>query len=149
MRFAALILALCLTGFGCASGGSLRNDADASDVVRTARKQIGVKYKFGGADPRKGFDCSGLVNYSFGKAGIKLPRSTKSLYGEGSKVPKGSLKPGDLVFFDITGGGVSHVGIYSGGDNMIHAPSSGSRVREESISISYWLKRFVGARRLD
>jgi cell wall-associated NlpC family hydrolase len=96
-----------------------------------------------------GFDCSGLVQYSFARVGHKLPRQTSKLYRQGRNVRKGELKPGDLVFFNISGRGISHVGIYSGSDRMVHAPSTGGRVREDKISAKYWLKRFSGARRLN
>jgi cell wall-associated NlpC family hydrolase len=150
MRQALLAFALAWLSFGCASGGArLRHGVDGSDLVEVARDQLGVKYRFGGKSPDEGFDCSGLVHYSFKKLGVSVPRATSALYREGTKVPKGQLEPGDLVFFNISGFGVSHVGIYSGGDKMVHAPSTGSKVREESIAIKYWLKRFRGARRID
>ena len=149
MRCAIALLILSALVSGCASGGKLRGGIDGDDLVKVARKQIGVPYRYGGGNPSEGFDCSGLVRYSFGKLGVIVPHSTKQLYNEGHKVPKGKLQPGDLVFFDITGHGVSHVGIYSGGDKMVHAPSSGEKVREDRISIKYWLQRFAGARRLD
>jgi cell wall-associated NlpC family hydrolase len=150
MRFTQSLPFIALFAFGCASGSQqLRGGIDGEDLVNVARKQIGTDYHFGGGNPSEGFDCSGLVRYSFGKLGVTVPHSTQMLYGEGHKVSKGSLRPGDLVFFNITGHGVSHVGIYSGGDKMVHAPSAGEKVREEKISIKYWLQRFAGARRLD
>jgi cell wall-associated NlpC family hydrolase len=145
-----ILLAGVLALMGCASSGAkLRGGLRASDLVEAARKQIGAPYHFGGRSPSRGFDCSGLVWYSFHTLGVDLPHGTQALFKEGKKVPKGALLPGDLVFFDIGGDGVSHVGIYSGGDRMVHAPSTGGKVREEDISIKYWLNRFAGARRLD
>ena len=135
---------------GCASSGSsLKGGVVGADLVRMARRQIGIRYRYGGNSPDEGFDCSGLVHYCFAQLGASVPRTTAALFKEGHKVAKGSLKPGDLVFFDTGWGGVSHVGIYSGGDKMVHAPSSGAKIREENIAIKYWLTRFLGARRLD
>lgn len=149
MRHALIALLIAFVATGCASSGRLRGGIEGKDLVKVARKQIGVGYRFGGDSPSRGFDCSGLVHYCFAELGVKVPHSTNALYDEGRKVPKGSLLPGDLVFFNISGHGVSHVGIYSGGDRMVHAPSSGSKVREETLDIKYWRQRYVGARRID
>jgi cell wall-associated NlpC family hydrolase len=150
MRLAFFLFAFCSLCLGCAAPGArLRGGIDGSELVRVARQQIGVKYRYGGKDPEEGFDCSGLVHYSFAQLGVSVPRSASALFQEGHRIAKGNLEPGDLVFFDTGGGGVSHVGIYSGGDKMVHAPSSGARVREDNIANKYWLARFLGARRLD
>ena len=147
-RFAAqLILSAFLAG--CASGAHLRGGIDGKDLVKAARKQIGVPYRFASDSPDKGFDCSGLVHYCFASLGVSVPRTTAVLFKSGHAVPKGKLSQGDLVFFDMLGDGPSHVGIYSGGDKMVHAPTTGKKVREEKIGVPYWIKRFQGARRLD
>ena len=144
-----LMALLALLASGCATGAHLRGGLFGEKLVSTARKAIGVKYKFGGNSPSRGFDCSGLVDWAFRKNGVNVPRSTGALYSQGSRVKKKDLLPGDLVFFDISGSGPSHVGIYSGGGRMVHAPSTGAKVREESINIKYWTKRFLGGRRID
>jgi cell wall-associated NlpC family hydrolase len=150
----AWLTALLLAGLlgGCSSMGSgarLRGGIPGDKLLATARKALGVNYKYGGTSPREGLDCSGLVHWAFQQNGVKVPRSTGLLYAEGSRVKKQDLLPGDLVFFDISGFGPSHVGIYAGNGRMIHAPSTGGKVREESMEIKYWVKRFLGARRLD
>jgi cell wall-associated NlpC family hydrolase len=134
---------------GCASAPHLRGGIPGEKLVATAQKAIGTPYHFGGSSPREGFDCSGLVHWAFAQNGVSVPHSTGQLWHEGSRVKKGELQPGDLLFFDISGSGPSHVGIYEGHNRMVHAPSTGSSVREEDVGIKYWIKRYLGARRLD
>ncbi len=121
--------------------------ADAYGITSTALDLRGTPYRDGGADP-SGFDCSGFVWYVFGRHGIPLPRTVREQYRTGTPVAGGALQPGDLVFFDIDGGGVSHVGIALGGDEFIHAPSSNGEVRVERLSVNYWASRFLSARRV-
>ena len=87
-----------------------------------------MPYRYGGDSPRSGFDCSGLVRYVFGHFGVDLPHSSYADYGLGNQVTRGSLRPGDLVFFD----GVGHVGLYVGAGRFIHAPHSGTTVRSRA-----------------
>jgi cell wall-associated NlpC family hydrolase len=120
----------------------------ASDLISTAKEQIGVRYSWGGTS-RGGFDCSGFVQFVFSKHGVSLPRTSISQSGTGSKVAKSDLIPGDLVFFATRGGSrVSHVGIYIGNGNFIHASSGGGHVRIDALSKDYYAKRYVGARRV-
>lgn len=118
-------------------------------VVREAKALIGKPYRYGGDDPRKGFDCSGLVWYVHKKHGSQLPRTTREQYKLGYEIGKQDLRPGDLVFFSIRGAKPGHVGIYSGRGRFVHAPSTGGRVREDELANNYWRKAWVGARRLD
>ncbi len=118
----------------------------ASAIIGTALSLRGVPYRNGGSDPA-GFDCSGFVAYVFGQNGVLVPRTVSEQYRAGSDVGE-DLQAGDLVFFDTTGGGVSHVGIAIGGDEFVHAPSSTGEVRIERLGTSYWSKRYRGARRL-
>lgn len=118
----------------------------ASAIIATAKKYIGVPYVWGGSTP-SGFDCSGFVQYVFNAHGISLPRTSKAQYGVGTKVSKSSLKAGDLVFFDTEGSGVSHLGIYIGNNQFIHASSS-KGVTVTSLSNTYWAPRYYGAKRV-
>jgi cell wall-associated NlpC family hydrolase len=94
-------------------------------AVQIANHLTGIPYRWGGASPRAGFDCSGLVQYVYGKVGIPLPHYAASQYGHGRRVSRGALRAGDLVFFSRVG----HVGIYAGGGKFIHAPRRGTTVR--------------------
>lgn len=115
-------------------------------IVNTAMKYLGVPYVWGGTSP-SGFDCSGLVQYSCSKNGISVPRVAAAQRGSGRYVSRENLQPGDLVFFS-NGGGVSHVGIYIGNGNMIHAPQTGDVVKISSINTSYRTSHYAGAVRV-
>lgn len=120
--------------------------ADAASIVSTAKKCIGVPYQWGG-ESMSGFDCSGLVQYVFEKNGISLPRTCKKQYTAGTPISKSQLKPGDLVFFQNTyTTGLSHVGIYIGDGEFIHASSDG--VMTSKLSNSYWSSHYYGACRI-
>jgi len=118
----------------------------ASAIIATAKKYIGVPYVWGGSTP-SGFDCSGFVQYVFKAHGIQLPRTSKQQYGVGTYVSKSNLKAGDLIFFDTEGNGVSHLGIYIGNNQFIHASSS-KGVIITSLSNTYWAPRYYGAKRI-
>jgi peptidoglycan DL-endopeptidase CwlO len=110
-------------------------------AVQIANHLTGIPYRWGGASPRAGFDCSGLVQYVYGKVGISLPHYAAAQYGHGRRISRGSLRPGDLVFFY----GLGHVGIYAGGGKFIHAPRSGTTVRWSRLSS---LGSYYGATRI-
>lgn len=112
-------------------------------VVETAQNQIGRPYKYGGNGPRS-FDCSGLVRFSYARAGISVPRTAVQQYRGAQRISSRYLQPGDLVFFDIGGPKISHVGIYVGGGRFVHAPSKGKQVSVESLDHPYWRERIVG-----
>ena len=149
---ASLALLLVLTLGGCASrppGGagfpaSERADSVRTTVVETAQQMLGRPYRAGGDGPR-GFDCSGLARYSYGRAGIALPRTSAAQFSAARPVARGALQPGDLLFFDINGQRASHVGIYIGDGRFVHAPSTGKRVSVESLDNPYWRRRIIGA----
>jgi cell wall-associated NlpC family hydrolase len=111
-------------------------------AARLALRYLGVRYSWGGASPRTGFDCSGLVMYVYGRLGIRLPHYTVSQYRYGRRVGYSNLAPGDLVFFY----GLSHVGMYVGKGRFIDAPHSGASVR--LTPLWSWRSSFSGARRL-
>jgi cell wall-associated NlpC family hydrolase len=118
------------------------------DLATFALGLIGVSYRFGGNTPEQGLDCSGLIRYVFQQVtGVTLPRTARELSGLGKKVALADLQPGDLVFFNTRRFAFSHVGIYLGDNQFIHAPRRGSEVTVSEIS-GYWQSRFNGARRL-
>jgi peptidoglycan DL-endopeptidase CwlO len=109
-----------------------------------ALRAVGVPYRWGGASPAAGFDCSGLVYWAYGRLGIELPHSSYALHELGRPVAPSKMKPGDLLFFS----GLGHVGIYIGRGRMVHAPHSGSRVQVVRLGQSSYGGRLAGARRL-
>ena len=116
-------------------------------LVKTAREFIGVPYLWGGTSRENGFDCSGLTMTVYQLNGLNLPRHSATQYDAGNPVDKQELQKGDLIFFATNGNGkVSHVGIYIGNGRFIHAPSRGKTIRIESMSCSFFTKRFIGAR---
>jgi peptidoglycan DL-endopeptidase CwlO len=102
-----------------------------STIIAIAMRYIGIPYVYGGASPR-GFDCSGLTQYVFAQLGISLARSADAQYRSVTRISRSQARPGDLVFY-LGGGGAYHVGIYTGGNNMIAAPHTGLRVRVQPI----------------
>ena len=121
----------------------------ARNLTSSALDLIGIRYKWGGATPQSGLDCSGLVQFVFQQVtGVMLPRSTRDLSRIGEVVALSDLKPGDLVFFNTRRFAFSHVGIYVGDNRFIHAPRRGREVEVATIDKSYWQKHFDGARRL-
>ena len=118
----------------------------AGGVVSIALQYLGIPYKWGGASPATGFDCSGLVQYVYAQVGISLPHYTVSQWNYPGAVPvaKDQLQPGDLVFFN----GLDHVGIYLGYGDFIDAPHTGAAVEIDSLSESWFASRYEGARRI-
>jgi murein DD-endopeptidase len=114
----------------------------------TAKEFVGVPYQYGGSTP-SGFDCSGLVQFSFKKAGKSLPRRTSDLRLASRAVKKQNLRKGDLVFFNQEGKKSSHVGIYLGRGQFIHAPSTGGKVKIDDIHSKYWSKYLAEVRRVE
>ncbi|MDA8108317.1 MAG: C40 family peptidase [Betaproteobacteria bacterium] len=110
---------------------------------------LGTSYRYGGNSYATGFDCSGLVAHVFLEAyGIQLPHSARAQSEMGTPVSLAELQPGDLVFYDTEHQPFSHVGIYLGNGEFVHAPRTGARVRVERMSNPYWKRRFDGARRI-
>lgn len=115
------------------------------EVVRVAAGQIGTPYRYGG-NTRRGFDCSGLVQYAHRQAGIDVPRTTAAQWTVARSPRREHLLPGDLLFFSIGVKKSRHVGIYEGRGLFIHAPSSGKEVSRASLDNPYWQSRLIGAR---
>lgn len=162
MCAAMLAATLMTTGFAWGADAPQESDKPASPVSRLhhlsdraselamrAMGMLGIHYKYGGNTPETGLDCSGLVHLIFKEAwGKDVPRTARELSGAGTHVDKKDLQPGDLVFYNTLRRSFSHVGIYLGDHKFIHAPSTGGEVRIESMDVSYWKKRFSGARRI-
>ncbi len=121
----------------------------ASELAMQAMSVIDAQYRYGGNTPETGIDCSGLVRYVYKKAwGTELPRTAAAISEVGESIEAAELQPGDLVFYNTQRRQFSHVGIYLGDNKFVHAPSSGGKVRVESMDGKYWQVRFNGARRI-
>lgn len=126
-----------------------RATTGASTLVTNALELVGIRYRRGGSSPATGFDCSGFVDHVFREGlGLILPHNASAMSKSGEKIKKAELQPGDLVFFNTMRHAFSHVGIYLGDNQFVHAPHSGAEVRIEDMSGAYWVKRFNGARRM-
>ncbi len=120
------------------------------EVLLSALSLSGTPYKYGGNSPDTGFDCSGFVRYVFNQAAnLTLPHGARAISQLGKAIPVEQLQPGDLVFFNTLKKAFSHVGIYMGNGQFIHAPSSGGGVHIVDMNDPYWAKRFNGARRIE
>jgi cell wall-associated NlpC family hydrolase len=137
-----------------AAGGGFTDAAQDNPIVSTALQYLGVRYQWGGASPKTGFDCSGLVQYVFGQLGVPLVHFAAAQWHtpDGVWVAPNRLQPGDLVFFigsDGTRKAPGHVGIYIGDGFIVDAPHTGSFVRIDSLNERKLANQFVGARRID
>jgi cell wall-associated NlpC family hydrolase len=131
-----------------AGSGSTRPTAElAGQAAGYAQTMIGRPYRHGGSSP-KGFDCSGLVLYSYRQAGVSLPHSTEKQRSASRALKLAELRPGDLLFFNQEGKKYGHVAIYVGGGKFVHAPSSGKSVRSDRLDSAYWKKHLSEARRI-
>ncbi|WP_036216257.1 C40 family peptidase [Lysinibacillus sphaericus] len=127
------------------------HDAQAAtytDITNTAKAYIGTPYKYGGTDIKTGIDCSAYTQLVFSKVGISLERTSNAQYQQGTSIAKDNLKTGDLVFFNTSGSGVSHVGIYIGDSNFISATTSSGVKMDKINDPYYWGSRYVGAKRV-
>lgn len=159
-RLAALGAAIAvLASIGTASPASAhesKNYLQARGHIKDRLiSQLGAPYSYGSESPRRGFDCSGLVYWAFKKhGGDDLERSSSAMWAQ--RRDKGfkrirnldNLEIGDLLFYNTSGSGVSHVSTYIGRGKMIHAGSSRGRVSKDPVDYSYYKQRFVGALRV-
>ena len=117
-----------------------------AEILRVANGLVGSPYRYGGSGPRE-FDCSGLVFYVHEQLGIRVPRTAAEQAAAASPVDALALAPGDLVFFTESGSQITHVGIYAGHGQFVHAPKSGRPVSYGSLLDDYYLHNFAGAGR--
>ncbi len=118
----------------------------STPLSHTVQNLLGVPYKWAGTST-KGFDCSGFTLYVFREFNIELPHTSRGQAHLGQKVSKSDLRPGDLLFFNTGGRGISHVGIYMGDGRFAHSSSSHG-VMIDKLSEAYYAKRYVTARRV-
>jgi cell wall-associated NlpC family hydrolase len=161
LRSLLLAFALAAIVFGCACVGPPEGTAASMPTrhapipavpkptvgeraAAIAVSAVGVPYRWGGISPSAGFDCSGLVDWAYGRLGIALPHSSYALYDQGRRVAQSRMKAGDLLFFS----GRGHVGIYIGRGRMVHAPHSGTRVQVVRLARSSYGTRLIGVRRV-
>jgi len=131
-----------------ASPDALKANESLKDrLLRVAQRMLDVPYRFGGTT-LWGLDCSGFVQKTFAFLNLDLPRSAREQFREGAKVAKADLSPGDLVFFRTYAKYPSHVGIYLGDNRFVHASSRERKVTVESLDTPYYVKRYIGAKRL-
>lgn len=125
---------------------SVPSSSNGSAIVATAKKYLGYKYVYGGSSPSTGFDCSGFTSYVFKQHGITLNRTSSAQYSNGVAVSRSNLQPGDLVMFGKSK--ITHVAIYIGGGQIIHASTPSTGVRIDSLSTGYYNNNYYGARRV-
>ncbi len=140
-----VLIAIVISGnVGCASTPA-SNTSVGERAAAVAIEQVGVPYRYGGSTPT-GFDCSGLVHYSYATIGKSIPRTTGGQWADLTPVDNQNLRTGDLLFFSIAGK-MSHVGMYLGEGRFVHAPSTGKTVSVASLRSDYYRKAFIRAGR--
>ena len=151
-RWYLLATAILLSLAGCASSpqpGTAHDSARATDVggkaASVALQQVGKPYRYGGSSPN-GFDCSGLIHYSYARVGQAVPRTTGQLWKSMTPVPESQMRAGDLLFFSIDGK-MAHVGMYLGKRQFVHAPQSGRSVEVRSLESPFYAQAFIRAGR--
>jgi cell wall-associated NlpC family hydrolase len=153
--FAATFFFCTVVGSHDAAAAAARHTPSRHGHKRTTRtlgdraaaiavKEVGVPYRWGGSSPATGFDCSGLVYWTYSRLGIALPHSSYALYDLGRRVARSRMRTGDLLFFS----GLGHVGIYIGRGRMVHAPHSGTVVQVVRLGGSSYGSRIIGIRRI-
>ncbi len=146
-----LFAAMFMLG-GCGLFGSSSSDdgvatVQAQRAVKAAYSQVGKPYRSGGASPRQGFDCSGLIYWAYKNNGVAVPRSATDQMRAGYGVSRSDTLPGDIIVFR-TGPRTLHTGICTGGNQFIHSPRKGKNVSLESIDNPYWSRRIISIRRV-
>lgn len=143
IALAAALLAACATD-GPPQRASSPESALTKRVAEVALSLKGTPYRFGGEGP-DGFDCSGLVQYAYERAGLRVPRTARAQYEATRPLYVHQLAPGDVVFFRTRGAFVSHVGIYVGDERFVHALNADAPVKVSRLDSRYWRQRLVRA----
>ncbi len=146
------IVLICAIVVSCSSAPKstkkiVFNESKANAIVSLAKRMVGMPYRYGGANPLEGFDCSGLVLFTHSQVSSGIPRVSKAQFQQAKTIPLNQLKPGDLLFYK-TASTPTHVTIYIGNKQFIHAPSSGKQVKIASMDNPYFKPRLVKAGRL-
>lgn len=144
--FAMILVVLAACGSQPATVRTDRVMSVGAQAAVVALEQVGVPYRYGGNSP-SGFDCSGLVQYSYLQAGMSTPRTTGQLWSAARTIGNADLRKGDLLFFNIDGK-MSHVGMYVGAGRFVHAPQSGRSVSVESLDAPFYRRAFTRAGRI-
>ena len=147
-----LLLALCLLlsskGLVFAEESTAGPQTVRYKLAKMARTFLGLPYRWGEMSERRGADCSGLVKMIFAKLRIELPRTSRDQIQTGEEIPMDKLETGDLVFFSSDGVTPSHVGVYMGNHQFLHAEKKAGRVIITDLNRPWYTKRFLGARRV-
>ena len=152
IRFVMLLLSASIL-FGCVSTPKPTAQTPSPkaninlQVVRDALSLKGISYQYGEETPEQGFDCSGFVQYVYGRHGVHLPRTAYEMATSLPALDETLREPGDLVFFNTTGRPYSHVGIFIGRNRFVHASSAQGEVLVSELDTPYWSKHYLGTRR--
>ena len=135
------------------SGANTGGSATAAGVLATAKRYLGTRYRYGGESPTSGFDCSGFVQYVYGRHGVKLPRTSREQAAAGESLPLEveALRPGDLLLFASSGTTVNHVAIYVGQNKILHSSAGAGGVVYDDLTTprgKWYLQRHVASRRV-
>ena len=127
--------------------GNIDRTQGSQELMLHSMGLVGTPYRWGGSSIATGFDCSGMIQFVYKNAlGVSLPRTARDMAAASRKIPDNQLKAGDLVFFNTGGSSqYSHVGLYIGNGEFIHAPSSGKTIKTEKLSSPYYAKHYLGA----
>ncbi|HZH83058.1 MAG TPA: C40 family peptidase [Phototrophicaceae bacterium] len=143
-----LILLLASKGMNFAEEPTIPRVPIRDRLASAARHFLGLPYRWGGMSERRGMDCSGLIKTLFAKLNIEVPRTARDQYRAGQEVTVENLQAGDLLFFSTDGMTPDHVGVYVGEHRFVHAEKKAGRVIITDLNQSWYIKHFIGARRI-
>ena len=144
----SILMGLCLLPFSTPASATSSSAVFGKEITHSAKQHIGLPYIWGGENPNRGFDCSGLVKFTFQEFNVNLPHRADLQYNYGRKISRKHLQAGDIVFFRSGGYPIGHVGIYVGNQEFIHAPRRGKPIQVSPLNKGWYKNRFVGATRI-